>query len=40
MYVDLGNALDAQPRLTREALERLDERVATAHDRIDRGRAA
>jgi len=39
MYVDLGNALDAQPRLTREALERLDERVATAHDRIDRGRA-
>jgi glucose-6-phosphate isomerase len=39
MYVDLGGALDAQPRLTREALERLDERVATAHDRIDRGRA-
>jgi glucose-6-phosphate isomerase len=39
MYVDLGNALDAEPRLSREALERLDERVADAHDRIDRGRA-
>ena len=39
MYVDLGNALDAEPRLTREALERLDERVADAHDRIARGRA-
>jgi len=36
MYVDLGNALDAEPRLTREALERLDERVADAHDRIGR----
>jgi len=39
MYVDLGNALGAEPRLTREALERLDERVADAHDRIERGRA-
>jgi len=39
MYVDLGNALDAEPRLTREALSRLDERVADAHDRIARGRA-
>jgi glucose-6-phosphate isomerase len=38
MYVDLGNALDAEPRLTREALDRLDERVADAHDRIARGR--
>ncbi|WP_435067561.1 glucose-6-phosphate isomerase [Haloplanus sp. C73] len=38
MYVDLGNALDGQPRLTREALERLDDRVADAHERIDRGR--
>jgi glucose-6-phosphate isomerase len=40
MYVDLGNALDAEPRLTREALDRLDERVADAHDRIARGREA
>jgi glucose-6-phosphate isomerase len=39
MYVDLGNALGGEPRLTRAALERLDERVADAHDRIDRGRA-
>ena len=39
MYVDIGNALDAEPRLTRDALERLDERVADAHDRIERGRA-
>jgi len=38
MYVDLGNALDAEPRLTREALSRLDERVADAHERIARGR--
>ncbi|MFB6107936.1 MAG: glucose-6-phosphate isomerase [Haloplanus sp.] len=39
MYVDIGNALDAEPRLTRGALERLDGRVADAHDRIERGRA-
>jgi len=39
MYVDLGNALDGQPRLTREALDRLDDRVADAHERIARGRA-
>ncbi|GAB6860509.1 glucose-6-phosphate isomerase [Haloplanus litoreus] len=39
MYVDIGNALDAEPRLTRATLERLDERVADAHDRIERGRA-
>jgi glucose-6-phosphate isomerase len=39
MHVDLGNALDAEPRLTRAALERLDGRVADAHARIDRGRA-
>ncbi|MFB6256768.1 MAG: glucose-6-phosphate isomerase [Haloplanus sp.] len=39
MYVDLGNALDAQPRLTRAALDRLDERVTDAHERIARGRA-
>ncbi|SDZ93017.1 glucose-6-phosphate isomerase [Haloplanus vescus] len=39
MYVDLGNALNGQPRLTREALDRLDDRVADAHERIARGRA-
>ena len=38
MYVDLGNALDAEPRLTRAALDRLDERVTDAHERIARGR--
>jgi len=38
MYVDLGNALDAEPRLSCEALSRLDERVADAHERIARGR--
>ncbi|WP_101294211.1 hypothetical protein [Halegenticoccus soli] len=38
MYVDLGNALDASPGVSREALERLDERVADAHERIQRGR--
>ena len=39
MYVDLGNALDAEPRLTRAALDRLDERVTDAHEHIARGRA-
>jgi glucose-6-phosphate isomerase len=38
MYVDLGNALDAEPRLARAALDRLDERVTDAHERIARGR--
>ena len=38
MYVDLGNALDAEPKLTRAALDRLDERVTDAHERIARGR--
>ncbi|MFB6097254.1 MAG: glucose-6-phosphate isomerase [Haloferacaceae archaeon] len=38
MYVDLGNVLDATPGVGREALERLDERVADAHERIERGR--
>ncbi|WP_049935085.1 hypothetical protein [Haloplanus natans] len=38
MYVDLGNALDAEPRLPRAALDRLDERVTDAHERIARGR--
>ncbi|WP_129112766.1 glucose-6-phosphate isomerase [Halegenticoccus tardaugens] len=39
MYVDLGNVLDASPGISREGLERLDERVADAHERIERGRA-
>ncbi|WP_255170514.1 glucose-6-phosphate isomerase [Natrononativus amylolyticus] len=41
MDVDIGNALAsvASPGVSREALERLDERVATAHERIDAGRA-
>ena len=42
MRVDVGNALSetASPGVSRAALERLDERVATAHERIDRGRRA
>ncbi|MFC7046974.1 glucose-6-phosphate isomerase [Halobacteriaceae archaeon GCM10025711] len=41
MRVDLGNALDevATPGVPRTALDRLDERVADAHERIERGRA-
>ncbi len=41
MNVDIGNALAAaaSPGVSRDALERLDERVARAHDRIERGRA-
>jgi glucose-6-phosphate isomerase len=40
MYVDLGNGLAsvASPGVSRESLERLDERVARAHERIERGR--
>lgn len=39
MQVDLGNALDsvATPGVSRESLERLDERVADAHERILEG---
>jgi glucose-6-phosphate isomerase len=38
--VDIGNALGgATPGVTRDALERLDERVADAHERIAAGRA-
>ena len=40
MHVDLGNALATTPGVSRDALERLDDRVATAHDRIEAGRAA
>ena len=41
MEIDIGNALDAAatPGVSRDALERLDERVADAHERIERGRA-
>ena len=38
MYVDLGNVLDTVPGVDREALERLDRRVGTAHERIASGR--
>ncbi len=38
MYVDLGSALDATPGVSRDSLERLDDQVATAHDRIEAGR--
>ncbi|MDZ5809883.1 glucose-6-phosphate isomerase [Halorubrum sp. AD140] len=40
MNVDLGNALETTPGLTHETLERLDDRVAVAHDRIADGMAA
>ncbi|MFP8957425.1 glucose-6-phosphate isomerase [Natrialbaceae archaeon A-CW3] len=41
MDVDLGNALAtvASPGLSRDALERLDEQVAAAHERIEAGRS-
>jgi len=39
MYVDLGNAVDTTPGLTEETVERLDGRVADAHDRIASGMA-
>jgi glucose-6-phosphate isomerase len=40
MRVDIGNALSSvtSPGVSRDALERLDARVANAHDRIERGR--
>ena len=37
MDVDIGNALGTTPGLTEETLERLDDRVAAAHERIARG---
>lgn len=41
MQVDIGNALAevATPGIPREALDRLDDRVAAAHERIEAGRA-
>ena len=38
MYVDLGSVLDATPGVSRASLERLDDQVAAAHDRIEAGR--
>ena len=38
MRADIGNALDGALGLDRAALDSLDERVADAHERIDRGR--
>ena len=38
MHVDLGGVLDATPGVTRDSLERLDEQVAAAHERIRAGR--
>ncbi|MFB6128022.1 MAG: glucose-6-phosphate isomerase [Halolamina sp.] len=40
MRVDIGNALGATPGVSREGLERLDDRVRDAHERIQRGREA
>ncbi|GAA0298616.1 glucose-6-phosphate isomerase [Halarchaeum salinum] len=41
MDIDIGNALDAvaAPGVSREYLDRLDRRVADAHERIERGMA-
>jgi glucose-6-phosphate isomerase len=41
MDVDIGNALasEVSPGVSRATLDRLDEDVATAHERIERGRA-
>lgn len=40
MQIDIGNALAevASPGISREALDRLDDRVESCHDRIERGR--
>jgi glucose-6-phosphate isomerase len=39
MYVDIGNALETTPGVSRDSLERLDGHVAAAHERIETGRA-
>jgi glucose-6-phosphate isomerase len=39
MHVDLGNVLASTPGVSRESLERLDDQVAVAHERIEAGRA-
>ena len=38
MYLDIGNVIDTSPGITEQTLDRLDERVAIAHDRIEQGR--
>jgi glucose-6-phosphate isomerase len=38
MHVDLGGVLDTTPGVSRDSLERLDQQVATAHERIEAGR--
>jgi glucose-6-phosphate isomerase len=38
MYVDIGNAVEATPGVSRDSLERLDDHVAAAHERIEAGR--
>ncbi|MFD1685455.1 glucose-6-phosphate isomerase [Halobellus litoreus] len=40
MHVDLGSSLDATPGVSRESLERLDDQIAAAHERIEAGRDA
>ena len=40
MYLDIGNTLDTSPGITEQTLDRLDERVGVAHDRIQQGREA
>ena len=41
MQIDIGNTLDsvADPGISREELEQLDDRVGEAHERIERGRS-
>jgi glucose-6-phosphate isomerase len=39
MQVDIGNALGTTPGVSRESLDRLDDQVAAAHERIAAGRA-
>ena len=39
MYVDIGNAVETTPGVSRDSLERLDTHVATAHEQIEAGRA-
>jgi len=39
MDVDIGNALGTQPGLTEATLDRLDDRVAAAHETITAGMA-
>ncbi len=40
MYLDIGNVLETSPGITEETLERLDERVEIAHERIAAGMEA